>query len=114
MPAPTAASQTEQIIKLQSTIENLTKSVDELSRQMFEHNTRQEPIVALVNKHETLLYGVSGDKSRPGLVVSVADLEKQVGKTLSNIERAVWVIVTALLMGVGVTIWEALKAGLIK
>jgi|GEM_PF-5985780 len=105
----TQPTQTE-VSQLRRTIEELTASVRELNTQMLVHNTKQEPIEQLVNKHEIQLNG-DGQKLM-GLVQAVAEIDKAVVRFFGNLERAVWVIVAAVLTGVGVALVEVFKAGI--
>jgi hypothetical protein len=95
-----------EVSQLRRTIEDLTNSVRDLNMQMLLHNSKQEPLELLVNKHEIQLNG--DGKNLAGLVTSVADFKK----VLSSIERALWIVVTAILAGVGVALVEVFKAGI--
>ena len=98
------------ISELRNTIEKLNNTVNTLNTQMLLHNSHQEPLELLVGKHEIQLNG-DGQKI-VGLVQMVASIDKTIVSFLGNLERAIWVIVAAVLTGVGVALVEVFKAGL--
>ena len=99
-----------EVNELRSTIEKLDKTINDLNTQMLLHNSHQEPMEIMVKKHEIQLNG-DGQKII-GLVQMVAGIDKTILTFFGNLERAIWVIVAAVLTGVGVALVEIFKAGI--
>jgi len=71
--------------------------VQALRTEMRLHNSEQKTFEELARKHEIQL---NGDGKTLGIVHQVA----QLSKSMSNIERAVWVVVGVILTGLTVAL----------
>lgn len=99
----------ERIIKA---LEENTKAVAELSKNMALHNEHQKPFEAMVAKHEKALYG-DGTGNSKGYLQRFDDLETMVGKAAKGIERGLWAVAVAILGGIGLWMLEVVRLGLI-
>lgn len=87
-----------QLTVLESKIDALLTDISGLRSDLRVHNAEQRNIEELVKKHEIQL---NGSAEKPGGLVSEV---KALTKTMSNIERAVWVVVGVILAAVATAI----------
>jgi hypothetical protein len=89
-------------------VEENTREVQALSQAMILHNAKQEPMEALVKKHETALYG---NEAVQGYLQKFDTVEEKVTGALKNLSAGVWILAAAILSGVGAWIWQVFLLG---
>lgn len=84
---------------LHAAIAELTEAVTLLRQSLAVHNAEQKPLEEMVKNHEMTLYGDKKNNSS-GLVGDVTSVKS----TLASLDKALWIVLTPFLTGIGVGI----------